>query len=255
VLLRGSFDALERFYWPSVSTSLVGYELFWKTFIVLMTKRVDPLARDGWIRLRTGLPSDYERLLMANYSIFYNLVVAHAQIALRRKEVAEGRFYHPEAFFFFSRASIENFDDLTERARKLLHDGGIHLRIPGLPDALLHEIKSYRDVFAHRSSLGRGIQHGRGLIPKQAQLPKSKTDPMPLWSQTDAISIAEMVDALDLHAHLWQRLATVHDVQIGQVGRVDHGERRNGSHWRITRATRHAYTLQRLLGGWLLHLA
>jgi hypothetical protein len=173
VLLRGSFDALERFYWPSVSTSLVGYELFWKTFIVLMTKRVDPLARDGWIRLRTGLPSDYERLLMANYSIFYNLVVAHAQIALRRKEVAEGRFYHPEAFFFFSRASIENFDDLTERARKLLHDGGIHLRIPGLPDALLHEIKSYRDV-SHTGPTWDGESSMAGGSSRASSTPEVK---------------------------------------------------------------------------------
>jgi hypothetical protein len=34
-------DAIERFYWPKVSRAISEYEDFWKTFVVLLTNRVN----------------------------------------------------------------------------------------------------------------------------------------------------------------------------------------------------------------------
>ncbi len=42
----------------------------------------------------------------------------------------------------------------------------------------------------------------------------------------------------------------LHDVQIRQVGRFDHGERRDGPHWGTTRAIHYAHKLQRLFRRW-----
>ena len=202
-------DALERFYWPVVSVSIPSYEFFWRNFIVLLTNRVDPSALDDWIRVRSGLPEEYERLLMANYSTFYNIVVARAQLAVGSNEIAERRFYHPESFFFFARACIENFVDLKRRAQKLLSGGGVRCKLPGISDALMHEVKSYRDVFAHKSHLGRGSHYGRGMILKRDHLPKPDSESVLLWSQSDSLSIGDMTDTLHLQLDLWNKLAGV----------------------------------------------
>jgi len=77
-------DAIERFYWPKVASSLSEYEVFWKRFIVLLTNRIDPLEYKEWIMLRKGLGEEYESLLMANYTTFYHCVVAHEQIEIGR---------------------------------------------------------------------------------------------------------------------------------------------------------------------------
>ncbi len=97
-------DAIERFYWPKVSSALSGYEVFWKRFVVLLTNRVDPLSGADWIMLRNGLKPEYETLLMANYSTFYHCVVAHEQIEAGRKAKADHGFNHPQLFFFSAKA-------------------------------------------------------------------------------------------------------------------------------------------------------
>jgi hypothetical protein len=57
-------DSLERSYWPSVAAAIPTYESFWRSFIVLLTNRVSAVATDEWIRVRPGIPKEYERLLM-----------------------------------------------------------------------------------------------------------------------------------------------------------------------------------------------
>jgi hypothetical protein len=99
-------DAIARFYWPTVSSSLSQYEIFWRKFIVFLTNRVDPFADKEWIMLRRGLTEEYESILSANYSTFYHCVVAHAQIEIRRKAKAERGFNHPELFFFSAKAWV-----------------------------------------------------------------------------------------------------------------------------------------------------
>jgi hypothetical protein len=200
-------DAIERFYWPKVSSDLSGYEIFWKKFVVLLTNRVDPLASTNWIMLRDGLSSEYESLLIANYSTFYHCVVAHEQIEIGQKAKASCGFSHPELFFFSAKACLENLTALRALAGRLLRRANITPRFPKSPDKTIHTITSYRDVFSHLAHLGRGSQHGRGLIPKLEHLPQSKADPKLLWSYTMALDANEMTDALDFQSMLWAELA------------------------------------------------
>ena len=200
-------DAIERFYWPKVASSLSEYEVFWKRFIVLLTNRIDPLEYKEWIMLRKGLGEEYESLLMANYTTFYNCVVAHEQIEIGRKAKAERAFNHPELFFFSANACLESHKALQAQAGALLRRGGLTPRFPKSPDVIIHVITSYRNVFAHRKHLGRGSQHGRDLIPTLKHLSGSKKDPDLLWSYTMALDEKEMTDALDFQSELWVELA------------------------------------------------
>lgn len=201
-------DAIERFYWPQVSHAISEYEVFWKRFVVLLTNRVNPLAFTDWIMLRDGLPAEYESLLMANYTTFYHCVVAHEQIEIGRQAKADHGFNHPDLFFFSAKACLENLNVLHGKAGELLRRANITPSLPKSPDKLIHAITSYRDVFTHRSHLGRGSQHGRGLIPKLEHLPKSKNDPKLLWSYTMGLGVNEMTDSLDYQSALWKELAT-----------------------------------------------
>ena len=200
-------DAIERFYWPTVSNSLSEYEIFWKKFIVLLTNRVDPSADKEWIMLRKGLSEEYESLLMANYSTFYHCVVAYTQIEIGRKAKAEHGFNHPELFFFSAKACLDSLQALQANAGTLLRRAAMKPSFPKSPDDIIHSITSYRDVFTHRGHLGRGSQHGRDLIPKLKHLPKTKKAPNLLWSYTMALDAQEMTDALDYQSELWEELA------------------------------------------------
>ena len=205
--LRDHGDAMERFYWPKVANHLSEYEVFWRKFIVLLTNRVVPSVDKDWIMVRTGLSDKYESLLMANYATFYHCVVAHEQIGIGRKAEAEGGFNHPELFFFSAKACLETVKPLQSQAGLLLSCRGIRPRFPKSPDGLIHAVTSYRDVFTHRGHLGRGSQHGRGLIPLPEHLPESQKDPKAFWSYTMALPEQEMTDALDLESNLWSELA------------------------------------------------
>jgi hypothetical protein len=200
-------DAIERFYWPKVSSAISEYEIFWKRFVVLLTNRINPLAFTDWIMLRDGLPAEYESLLMANYSTFYHCVVSHEQIEIGRKAKAEHGFNHPELFFFSAKACLDNLGTLQREARELLKGVSAQIRFPKPPKDLIHTVTRYRHVFAHRKHLGRGSQHGRDLIPFLGHLPKSEKDPEVPWSCTMSLDENEMTDALDYQTRLWEELA------------------------------------------------
>lgn len=200
-------DAIERYYWPNVSSAISEYEVFWKRFVVLLTNRVNPVAFSDWIMLRDNLPSEYESLLMANYSTFYHCVVAREQLEVGQRAKDDHGFNHPELFFFSAKACLENLKALHAKAGELLRRANITASLPKSPDNLIHAVTSYRDVFTHRSHLGRGSQHGRGLIPKLEHLPESKNDPKLLWSYTMELDSNEMTDSLNYQATLWAELA------------------------------------------------
>jgi hypothetical protein len=144
---------------------------------------------------------------MTNYTTFYHCVVAHEQIEIGRKTKPDRGFNHPELFFFSAKACLENRKALQAQAGAILRRAGITPCFPQSPDKIIHAITSYRDVFAHRSHLGRGSQHGRDLIPTLQHLPRSKKDPHLLWSYTMALDRKEMTDALDYQSELWDELA------------------------------------------------
>jgi len=78
-------DAREKAMWSFVSDQLSNYETFWQTFVVLLTNRIDPSKQFGteeWIRVRSGLPRQYEDLLMTNYSVLYYAASAAEQMRI-----------------------------------------------------------------------------------------------------------------------------------------------------------------------------
>jgi hypothetical protein len=200
-------DSLERFYWPSVAAAVPSYESFWRSFIVLLTNRVNPLAIEDWIRVRQGIPENYERLLMANYTVFYDLVVARAEIEAGKQALSQGAFYHAEPFFFYARACIENLKDLLSRARRLLAAADIRMRIPGVPDDVMKEIKRYRDTYMHKPVLGRAIKDGRDMVLKPHLLPQSEGEPVLTWNDTAARTDKPMTDIVELQTNQWNSLA------------------------------------------------
>ena len=135
---------------------------------------------------------------MANYTVFYDIVVARAQIEGGKQALVQDAFYHAEPFFFYARACIENLDDLLSRARPILKGAGIQKRIPGVPDAVMKEIKLYRDTYMHKPVLGRASKYGRDMVLKPHLLPQSEGDPVLTWSDTAARTDDPMTDIVEL---------------------------------------------------------
>jgi|GEM_PF-3785394 len=200
-------DALERFYWPMLAHAVPSYELFWKYFVVLLTNRVIPFAGFDRVALRTGIPHQYQELLMANYTTFYHFAVAHELIVEGQRALESGGFNHPELFFFSLKASLESCDVLREKALRLLAVEAIKTRYPSLPEEAVNAIKTYRNVFTHRSLMGRGRQHGRPFIPKVEYLPQSRKQSLMPWSETMALGQDGMTDSIALQEHLWTEIS------------------------------------------------
>lgn len=203
-------DAREKATWPSVSDCLSAYEMFWRTFIVLLTNRIDSqkeLAHD-WIRLRPGIPRKYETLAMSNYSVLYYAASALQEIDNGRSEIALGRYCRPELVFFQLQVCVENMKRLLSTARALLRELNVNCRLPKQPQNCFQTIGAYRNAFSHDPVLGRAATHRRELIPPAHMLPKTrKKDEFLLWSDTDKIPEKEMADCLKCQEQLWNQLA------------------------------------------------
>jgi hypothetical protein len=205
--IRDHGDARERDVWPAVSAGLSGYELFWRAFIALLTNRVVPGLGAGpeWIRLRAGIPREYEQLAMHNYSLFYFAATARRSIDENRQFLLAGAYPHPERTFFALQASVEQAKELQNQARKLLLALGMKVKLPKHPESLYQSIRSYRNAFTHDPVLGRAVGHGRELLPPHDRLPQ---DGSPfLWSDAARIPAGEMIDGSVLENEIWQEFS------------------------------------------------
>ena len=201
-------DAREKAIWLLVSTTLSNYEKFWKAFIVLLTNRIDLAAfsTPEWIRVRNGIPRDYEDLAMSNYTTLYYGALAAEQIRENDSLVATGKHYRPELVFFYLECCIENAQRLHRSASTLL---GPLCRLPKQPQKDCYEtVGRYRNAFAHDPVLGRAIAHSRELVPPPHRLPSGKNSNAFLrWSEVEQIPVSEMIDCIDCYQQLWSRLA------------------------------------------------
>lgn len=163
-------DRRERDLWPLVSKRFPSYEVFWRRIIVPLTHRIDPrVARqdDRWIRLRPGIPSQYEQLSMAQYSVFH-----HLGRALKRLSEDATVFENPEDVFFLLDSIGDNFrrfmeamNTLGKDCAKPIFDAGAIQQFPRGFEPF-PEISAYRDVLLHNPVLGRGIEVGRIYVPR-----------------------------------------------------------------------------------------
>ncbi len=192
--------------WHEVATALCNYETFWRELIVLLTNRVTSVAAPHWIRIRETIPTDYERLAMHNYSMFYYAATAWRAIADDRLRLAAGAYTHPERFFAAMQACVEQAKPLRKLARDILRGVGVDKpAFPKHPEGLYGTVGAYRNAFAHNPVLGRSAHQGRDLLPPKHRLPKGGS-PM-LWRDAATIPATEMIDGLKLEEDLWQRLA------------------------------------------------
>lgn len=200
-------DARERHVWPLVSELLSEYEAFWRVLIVLLTNRVRPELNGSpeWIRLRPTIPVHYEKLAMHNYSLLYYMANARHEINQDQNRLKSGEFPCPEKVFFALQASVEQSKHLLESARNILARIGVYDRFPKHPEDLYQTIGLYRNALAHDPVLGRSIDSGRHLFPRQAHLKRKQ--PL-LWRETEHIPADEMVDLLWLEEQIWLDFAT-----------------------------------------------
>ena len=203
-------DARERAVWPTVSSELSSYETFWREFVVLLTNRVDPSKRfgaDDWIRLRPGLPRNYEDLAMSNYSAFYYAASVVEQMSENEKRIASGRYFRPELVFFHMEICIENARRLHDTARALLLELNVKCKLPKQPNSCYQTVSAYRNAFTHDPILGRALTHRRELLPPPSALPKTRRkDDFLRWSDTEKIPVNQMIDALICQKGLWKDL-------------------------------------------------
>ena len=184
-------DAREKDLWATVAIPLSNYELFWRTLIVLLTNRVVaqvPATDPEWIRLRTTIPSEYERLAMENYSLLYFMAMARRAIEDDRQRLKAGSHPQPERIFFYLMAAVDHAKRLQTRSRRILFDLGIQPKLPKHPEHVYDRARLYRDAFTHDPLLGRAVAHRRELLPPTNWLreARKKNEPL-LWRDTAAI--------------------------------------------------------------------
>src|SRR5450631_2769565 len=94
--LRDHGDRHEQEGWKLVQDRFPNYELFWRLYVVPLTNRTSDGTRDSsWIRLRSDVPAEWEKLAVCHYSVFYYL----ARAAQRKIELFGGNAdapTHPE---------------------------------------------------------------------------------------------------------------------------------------------------------------
>ena len=200
-------DARERAIWPSVSSRLSNYEKFWQTFVVLLTNRVDPkcLGSDEWIRLRPGLPRQYEDLAMSNYSALYYAASAAEQMRENDARIESGRHYRPELVFFYLGSCIENAKKLRGTARLVLGRIGVKCELPKHPDAtrllLPTEMPLRMTRFLDVPQRTAETDSAAGYVAK------NKKDDFLRWSDSEKIPTEQMVDCSKCQEELWTKLS------------------------------------------------
>jgi hypothetical protein len=89
-------DSKERIFWPFLNGTFPNCEIFWSSFVVPFTKRIQSEVQDPneRIRKRDGVSIDIERMGLLHYSMFLNLVYAHTHLREFRLSSFEDFYIH-----------------------------------------------------------------------------------------------------------------------------------------------------------------
>jgi len=180
--------------------------VFWRSFVVLLTNRIDPKFSNTneWIRLRPAIPPDCEDVAMASYSLFYYAACTRIAMEHDRQRIDSGAYGQPEFVFFLQQLCVENAKPLRLKASDLLSHLGLHPSLPEHPQTAYMEIGAYRNAFAHNPVLGRAVGVRRGLLPPVSALPRRGV--IKRWSDLKKIPPSQMVDSTNLQERLWGEL-------------------------------------------------
>jgi hypothetical protein len=188
LLLHG--DPKERTWWPLLSNDFSEYEIFWRRYVVPLTNRIDPAVPEGdeqKIRFR-ALHSEYEKMAMTHYSVFYFLARATQKLNSERLEF-------PEDTLFLLDSCLDNAQAFFKAILVVVADLGGSLHLPTQSPAKssdLGAIRAYRDVLLHNPVIGRVMQpDGEEFLPRLETLDEVKES----WKKAFRLSPEQLVSS------------------------------------------------------------
>jgi hypothetical protein len=152
------------------------YEIFWRLYVVPLTNRVcgPPAAEDtSWIRVRDDIPTEWEKLAVCHYSVFYHLSRT-SERRIEQTEAKPGEPTHPEDVIYLLQTCCENVSDFYDAVRAV---GGrvvnyLPRQLPNDFPLVFKKIDAYRNLLIHNPVLGRGEKDGETLLPRLPEDPK-----------------------------------------------------------------------------------
>jgi hypothetical protein len=210
-------DPYERLWCHFLGRDFPEWGVFWSHHVVPLTNRiVDDFECDHaaklYIRYDPHIFKGLEKLVMANYSIFYFLARSCAIVS------SEPHLF-PEDVFIFLRATTENISKFLDAftnsiAPKLSIDKE---KIPKWRDIksteTAEQILNYRDAFVHCGRLGRHPNLPWEFIPKHSHILRTKE----YWRYVQRLSEQEFVDSRDYLRKLQVELMRIIDPVWKQV--------------------------------------
>lgn len=149
-------DYYEKKYWHILKDNFPNYEVFWKEFIVPLTKRNE----GGGIGLRENLQFNWlYELAMAHYSVYYHLAVAEE---FRRKFI-KSEYEFSEHIFYHLSSATEMVERLLFILARLVSDFNGNDSIKQLSSADITTIvqdfltKTYKNDFEKHKERGQAV--------------------------------------------------------------------------------------------------
>lgn len=218
-------DRHEHERWPLIRDRFGNYEVFWRLYVVPLTQRVVAPAVVGdrsWIRVRRDPPSEWQKLAVCHYSVFYRLSRA-VELRLEQAKTAPDKPTHPEEVVSLLQTCCENVKDFYDAVRDIGGDTVRYLprRLPNDFPPVFRKIDAYRNLLIHNPVLGRGERHGETLWPKLPEDPNSwaawKKKFRFSWSAVEELGPESLVPARALLQTLEDELAVCLDETWGQI--------------------------------------
>lgn len=174
--LKDHGDRHEQERWRLLRDRFGNYEVFWRLYVVPLTNRVLGPAAGGdpsWIRVRRDIPSEWQKLALCHYSVYYRLSRA-VELRLEQANTKRDKPTHPEEVISLLQTCCENVQDFYDSVRDIGGDVVQYLprRLPNDFPLVFRKIDVYRNLLIHNPVLGRGETDGETLWPKLPEDPK-----------------------------------------------------------------------------------
>lgn len=178
--LENHGDRHEHERWRLVRDRFGNYEVFWRLYVVPLTNRVlGPVAGPDrlWIRVRRDIPSEWQKIALCHYSVFYRLSRA-VELRLEQAQTEPGKPTHPDEVLSLLQTCCENVKDFYDAVREIGGDSVQRLprRLPNDFPLVFRKIDVCRNLLIHNPVLGRVETDGETLWPKLPDDPKLWAD-------------------------------------------------------------------------------
>lgn len=218
-------DRHEHKRWRLVRDRFGNYEVFWRLYVVPLTNRVLGPAATGdrsWIRVRRDIPSEWQKLALCHYSVFFRLSRA-VELRMEQEQTPPDKRTHPEEVIAVLQTCCENVKDFYDAVRNIAGGTVQYLprRLPSDFPLAFRKIDVYRNLLIHNPVLGRGERHGETLCPKLPENPKSwepwKEKFRFSWSAVEDLGPEDLMPARSLLLGLEDELAVSLNETWGRI--------------------------------------